>query len=93
MLVRTQNDNCSGTVTDFFVLGAGELQHTLSSRVCNFDLTQDRISVIRQDDRALQYFVRRLRLIAYEIIIRHEMRGTADVRVISEVECFVHDPP
>lgn len=55
--VHTQNNNCGGTVADFFVLGTRELQHALSSRVADFDLTQDRVSVIRQNDGAYRYFM------------------------------------
>lgn len=49
---RTQNDDSGGAVTDLFVLCARELQHALSGRVADFDLTEDRVTVIRQDNRA-----------------------------------------
>ncbi len=50
--LRTQDDDGGGTVTDFLVLCAAELDHALGGRVGNLNLAEDSVAVVGEDDAA-----------------------------------------
>lgn len=45
-----EDNDGSGTITDFFVLGTSELDHRLSSGVSNINLSQNGVSIVGNND-------------------------------------------
>ena len=50
--LTSEDDDRGGTISDFFVLGSGELDHALSSWMLHVNLSQDGVSIIGQDNTA-----------------------------------------
>ena len=48
----TKNDNCCGTVTNFFVLCPAELDHALGCGVRHLDLAENSMAVVGEDNTA-----------------------------------------
>ncbi len=48
----SKDDDRGCTVTDFLVLGSAEFDHGLGSGMCDFDFTEDSVSIVGEEDTA-----------------------------------------
>jgi len=46
----SKDDDRGGTITDFFVLGSGQLDHTLGGWMLDINFSQDSVAIIGQDN-------------------------------------------